>query len=75
VHPTLAAELAALIVADPDGTRLGARLAREPLSLPKDAIVELAARAVRTRATVEQTALALGLLSVLPPSDRGAVAR
>lgn len=75
MHPSLAAELAALIVTDPDGTRLGARLAREPLPLPKDAIVELAARAVRTRATAEQTALALGLLAVLPPPGRGAVAR
>jgi len=71
VHPTLAAELAALIVADPDGTRLDARLAREPLALPRDEIVALAARAVRSRATVEQTALALGLIAVLSAPERG----
>jgi hypothetical protein len=74
VHPKLAAELAALIVADPGGERLSERLAREP-GLPRDAIVSLAERARSSAASLEETALALGILAAVGALEDGVRAR
>jgi hypothetical protein len=66
VNPELARELASLIVHDPSGAKLRARLSADPPPFPSEPILELAERAARSSATVEETALALGILAVLP---------
>jgi hypothetical protein len=65
VSPSVAVELARLLLADASRVTVEERLAREPTAPNLGSVILLGERARRARASVEELALALGLLQAL----------
>lgn len=65
MSPPLAIELARLLVAGASREAVAARLAEEPDAPPLESVLALGERVRKNGASEEETALALGLVTVL----------